>query len=299
MTYDIGSELNAVAAQILFACTGQYRNPPPADRLAALRAWYDRHVQRYFETVRPGEAGDLGRVYARGLAFVVLSLDCMLRATGETRYCTMLDAGISLILRMQRRDRRRGVERVTFAEMGMMPFLDGQAACILALARAAWHGDADGALTRAIHEGILGMELWTGAVERGGGHVEAYDGLAVTSPAEHGEHADAGFWTFKMALVLRALHAARFAGDAGAIGMSQQEAGRIALRLAIARRQVGASMRRHAGADGDVLEALTSGIAGETNSETQPWVALGLVPLMDERIATLGQCGLGRLPATA
>jgi hypothetical protein len=36
-----------------------------------------------------------------------------------------------------------------------------------------------------------------------------------------------------------------------------------------------------------MLEVLTSRMSGETNSETQPWVALGLVPVVDEQIVAL------------
>jgi hypothetical protein len=35
------------------------------------------------------------------------------------------------------------------------------------------------------------------------------------------------------------------------------------------------------------MEVLTSRIAGETNSETQPWVALGLDTTIDDLIVTL------------
>ena len=86
MTYDIGAELNAVAANILFARHGRYAHPPSPERLAAMQEWYDRHLERYFAYARPGDPDDLSRLFTRGIAYVALSLDCMLRATGEARY---------------------------------------------------------------------------------------------------------------------------------------------------------------------------------------------------------------------
>ena len=288
MTYDIGAELNAVAVHILFARTGQYAVPPAPARLEALTAWYERHINRYFEFIQPGSDNDLDRVFTRGIAFVVLSLDCMLRATGEDRYRRMLNTGVALILRMQRREGRgRDTHDVTFGDTwaALAPFLDSHAACVLALARAAWHGDPEGALGRAVHEAILGIRLYTGTVDLGGGHLEAYDGLAVLNPPERGVHADTGFWNFKLGLVLRALHAARHAAEAGVIAMTERERQRLHLRVMVAQDLLAASYRWH----GAMLEVLTSRISGETNSETEPWVALGVVPVVDERIVGLGR----------
>ena len=288
MTYDIGAELNAVAVHILFARTGQYAVPPPPARLDALTAWYERHIDRYFEFIQPGSDHDLDRVFTRGIAFVVLSLDCMLRATGDDRYRRMLDTGVALILRMQRREGRgRDTHDVTFGDIwaGLAPFLDSHAACVLALARAAWHGDPEGALGQAVHEAILGIRLYTGTVDLGGGHLETYDGLAVLNPPERGVHADTGFWNFKLGLVLRALHAAGHAAEAGVIAMTERERQRLDLRIMVARDLLAGSYRWH----GAMLEVLTSRISGETNSETEPWVALGMVPVVDERIVGLGR----------
>ena len=250
-----------------------------------MTGWYDRHLQRYFDFIRPGAPDCLDRVFTRGLAFVVLSLDCMVRATGERRYRENMATGIGMILAMQSGENRgRNVFELTFGDTwaGRTPFLDNHAACILAVARAAWHGDPDGKLGRAAHDGIVGICLYSGTVDLGGGHTEAYDGLAVLN--KNGTHADTGFWNFKVAMVLRALAAVQCAAEAGVIAMSEQERERLLLRRQIARDLVAGSMRWH----GDMLEVLTSRIAGETNSETQPWVALGLVPAIDERIVKLG-----------
>jgi hypothetical protein len=287
MSYDIGAELNAVAVHILFARTHQYTVPLTAQKVDRLIAWYDRHVERYFEGIKPGTPGDRNRIFSRGLAFVVLSLDCMVRATQEPRYRQLLETGVALILRMQRRESRgRDAFETIFCDSagGMSAFLDCHAACLLALARAAWHGDPDGTLSRTVHEGILGIRLYSGTVDLGNGHLEAYDGLGVADSPERGRPVDTGFWTFKIGLVLRALRAIQRAAASRVLSMSDVEAERVALRLKIAQDLVSASIRRH----GDILEVLTSSSSGETNSETQPWVTLGSFPIVDERIVMLG-----------
>lgn len=286
MTYDIGAELNAIATHILFARMDQYAKRPSETRLESLTTWYDRHVQRYFDFIRPGEAGDLDRIFTRGIAFTVLSLDCMLRATADERYRTYLNTAVQLILRMQRRrDYGRDTHDATFGDTwaGLTPFLDNHAACLLALARASRHGDPDGALGRAIQDGILGIRLYSGVVDLGGGHLEAYDGLAVLNPSEFGSHADTGFWNFKLGVVLRALYAAGHAAADGAIVANALDRQRREIRQDVACSMLASCMRK----TGETLEILTSRIAGETNSETQPWVALGLAPVIDQRVVTL------------
>ena len=289
MTYDIGAELNAVAAHILFARAGRYARPPDAARLATLQAWYDRHIQRYFDFIRPGEPDDLARVFTRGIAFVALSLDCMVRATGEARYREQLDLAVSLILRTRKRlPCGRDEHDSTFVDVwaGRVPFLDNHASCVLALARVAWHGDPGGALSQAVREGILGIKLYSGVVDLGGGHTITADSLATVNTGGHA-HADTGFWNFKLGMVLRALRAAEHAAGAGKLDLDADTRRRLAMRRDLCLELLGPSMRWHRGDGDDMLEVLTARIAGETNSETQPWIALGLAPVVDEQIVAL------------
>ena len=285
MTYDIGAELNAVAVHLLFARRGQYAAPPSPARLDALTAWYGRHIERYVAFIRPGSPDEFHRVFTRGLAYAVLSLDCMLRATGLPRFRELLATGIRLIL-ATRRHHAAGLDTyATFGDTwsGNLPFLDNHAACILALARASWHGDPSGELARTIHEAIRGIRLHTGEIDIGGGHKVPYDGLAVLNPPGQRAHSDTGFWNYKLGVTLRALHAALAAADAGIIPANPDQRLQARLRIDVARAQLAASFRAH----GPHLEILTSRLAGETNSETQPWVALGLVPVLDGQIVAL------------
>ena len=169
-----------------------------------------------------------------------------------------------------------------------VPFLDNHASCVLALARASWHGDPEGRLSAAVNEGILGIKLHTAVVDLGNGHTIAADSVAVLNTGPH-PHADTGFWNFKLGVVLRALHAAERAADAGKVQMDALARKRLAIRRDLCVELLEMSMRWHTAPDGQpMMEVLTARIAGETNSETQPWVALGLVPSVDEQIVALG-----------
>lgn len=121
-------------------------------------------------------------------------------------------------------------------------------------------------------------------VDLGDGHLEACDSVAVVNPPGPTAHADTGFWNFKLGVTLRALNAAERASASGAVRLTDEDHTRLSVRRELCVKFLSASMREH----GDLLEVLTSRIAGETNSETQPWVALGLVPIVDERIERLG-----------
>ena len=285
MSYDIGAELNAVAVHILFAQRGRYAVPPDAERLAQLTAWYDRHIERFFDFIRPGTPDELDRVFTRGIAFVVLSLDCMVRATGQPRYRVLLAAGTRLILATQSPPTGDEHPHVTFRDgwARHLPFLDNHAACILALARAAWHGDIDCAINDAIHQAIRGIRFYTGTIDAGNGPKVAYDGLAVTSPTKRHLHVDTGFWNYKLGITLRALHATLAAAEGGVLAMTGEQLTQASLRIEMARHQIAGSCRAH----GEQLEVLTCYRAGETNSETQPWVGLGLVPVLDRQIVSL------------
>ncbi len=289
MTYDIGAELNAVAVHYLFGVTGQYAAQVPSpSRLAELRHWYDRHLERYFGFIRPGDENVGGRIFIRGLAFALLSLDCMLRATGDRRYKARMDQGLALLLglfdRLQVGD---GIWEGAFIDSwtGRMPFLDVHASGLLALARCALHGDPGGRYAQAMAEATRAVRLTTATVTPGPGSSVYCDTLAVRGRVADGEvpQEDTGYWNFKLGVLLRALRSVQRAHAVGAVALHGATIQRIELLVQLATRFIRQSMREHPG----TLEVLTSQRSGETNSETQPWVALGLVPSLDEAIGAI------------
>lgn len=289
MTYDIGAELNAVAAHYLFAASGRYAaGSPSPERLTALRAWYDRHLQRYFQVLRPGEQEEAVQTFVRGLAFAALSLDCMLRATGDGLYRTRMDEAVQVLLRRFVRvpggtDTWEG--HFLDSETSWKPFLDVQAAAILAIARCAHHGDPGGEYGRVLREAVRAIKIATPTWSPGPGLVLTFDTLTVRAHGPDGTVLtdDPGYWMFKLGLLLRALDALRIASEVGAVELDAATVDRIDLLSQLARRFVGKSTRDHGGQ----LEVLTGIRSGEGNSETQPWVALGLDPALDRQIVAI------------
>ncbi|RKK01505.1 hypothetical protein, partial [Teichococcus wenyumeiae] len=142
-----GLALNAVAAQLLFATSGAYQEaeaPPLApERLARLRAWYDRHVLAFFAAMADAVSADAlaaplrpGRVGLRGLSFALLSLEMVTRlpaVSGAPDYHALLRTGLEALLARQDTTDSEG----TFTEAGGEAALDGHAAAMLLLARLA------------------------------------------------------------------------------------------------------------------------------------------------------------------
>ena len=275
VSYDVGAELNAVAVAILFARRGCYTvSPPSPERVEELRAWYDRHLDIYLKMVRIGDPGDVDRVFVRGLSFVILSLDCMARAFADGGYQETLDACVKLLLR--REDPVRGAPGESIFGP---PELDCHTASLLAFARAAHWGDRDRVLSEAIQRGLRAISAIRTDREPSGNVVPPYDTLLVRDDISHSKE-DSGFWNFKLGLSLRAFNAIRRMQELGKLSLDQASLDQLDTLDKAARAALQSSMRPV----GDTIEVLTCHRSTETNSETQPWVALGLTPAIEWEI---------------
>lgn len=148
-TPDLGVVLNAVAAQLVFAETGAHHLPPA--RQARLRAWYNRHLTHWFNTL----AGDPSRLVPGELAFILLSLDTALRASWPEdgpNHATLLDGGLEMLLSRQGEDG-------TFTEAGTAPTLAGHLATMLLLARMALRQKEERRVARALRRALAALEL--------------------------------------------------------------------------------------------------------------------------------------------
>lgn len=269
ISYDHGAELNAVATHLLHAAAGRYRREPPdAARQARLRAWFDRNLATYFRGLETGGVVSAERVFPRGMAFTVMALDAMHRATGDTAYADRLAAALDLLLLRQQ-------EGGAFTDPNGEPsWLDCHAAALLALARVALRDAPDQRVAPAIRRALGALRHGTVPVDVGGETV-AFDTLVVRSTTASGRmHEDGALWTNKLGLLLRALDTVATAAAAGTLALPAPEVRRVTALRARAEALIGDAVRDR-GADG--LEVLTSPFSGETNSETQPWVALGLL----------------------
>jgi tRNA (mo5U34)-methyltransferase len=280
MSYDIGAELNAVATTILFASRGLYSvSRPSGERLHVLKDWYDRHLNLFLAVVRPGEPDEHQRVFVRGLCFVVLSLDCMARSHEDDGYRAKLEICVQLLLRLEV-PVDGAFEESLFATHGPNdpppPELDCQAAALLALARAAYWGDPDRRISDAIRRGLRGIVPTYSYADQGEQGTLSYESIAVRKKTG-GTLRDTGYWNFKLGLTLRAFNAIRQMQELGALSLDPDTLKHLDLMTRISRWAILPSVRR----SDATVEVLTCQKAGETNSETQPWVALGLVPAIE------------------
>jgi len=282
VSYDIGAELNAVAVTLLFAKRGLYQvSPPSVERLQSLKIWYDRHLETYLEIVGPGEGGERQRVFVRGLSFVILSLDCMARAYPDAGYQAKLQTCVQLMLRIEDHV-RGGMEESLFGPPDpdhQVPELDCQVSALLALARAAYWGDQDRQISGAIRRALRAISLSCAYSDPGGQTAFLHDTMLIRN-AVGGTAQDTGFWNFKLGLALRAFNAIRQIQGLGSLFLDQHTLNHLEMLDVFARLALKPSMRWEDG----MLEVLTSQKAGETNSETQPWVALGLAPAIEWEI---------------
>jgi hypothetical protein len=85
-------------------------------------------------------------------------------------------------------------------------------------------------------------------------------------------HSENGFWNFNIGMALRFFGALRGTSDAVLQAIAAKHADRMELLEMVMRRQIEDSIiEREEG-----VEIAVARNGGETNSETQPWVALGL-----------------------
>ena len=246
-TADAGAVLNAAALRVALG------GPDAGD----WREWYDRHLSAFLAAMadtapstgpaplRPARAG------LRALCATLLSLDMLPDPTPEQR--RWQDLGLDALLAAQDSDG-------TFLEPGGGAWLDCHAAAMLALARLAARKPEERiaqGLRRALAALRLGPPLSGGA-----------DGVP-----DHPllRDADDGRWTFKPALLMRALAALPLAAEAVPLDATE-EAARQALFDACFRLLRG----RVRSLDGD-LEVLTGAGTTEGNAATQPAAILALL----------------------
>ncbi|WP_149535402.1 hypothetical protein [Siccirubricoccus phaeus] len=267
-SYDYGAELNAVATYWAHATLGSYRHPVAPARLAMLKSWFDRHLDGFFAFATPaGHAGPA--VFVRGISFVLLALDTMLQASGEARYRLARDAALDMLLQAQKDGANDGL----FVDSGgIVAHLDCHAAAILALARLA-RRDGDPRLPQALRRALHALRLGTVTMQRDGVTLP-FDTITLRSRKPDGDWYEEGaFWTYKAGLLLRALKLVRARRAEGVLAWLPEEWDRLAMLTRLCQERLAMTARPTP----DGIEHLTSPTAGETNSETQPWVLLGLI----------------------
>jgi hypothetical protein len=272
MSYDLGAELNSVAAYLLFSRAGEYEvQPPSLERLAALKTWFDRHLDIYFAHVPLDDPTKYQTIFVRGLTFTVLALDTAHRAYSEEVYSERILKCAKALLAIQFQVSGAEDDAAVF-NSDVHPELDCHTTAMLALVRALRHGADPAAVAIGIGRGLRAIRIATMPDGAPGQGKLLHPTLQMQQRADG--PVDSGYWTFKLGVSLRAFHAIRAAVADGRLHLDEDTLAYLARLEHTARSAITHAMVvQH-----DEIEVLTSANSGETNSETQPWVALGLAP---------------------
>lgn len=277
-SYDTGAELNAIAVTILFSVRGLYGEASLSpQKMSDLKNWFDRHLSAYVESLELGQIGEPSRVFVRGLAFTIMSLDCMARAYPDQQYKGTMFKLCELLLKLE-----QPIDNAHDGSLFGNPELDCQAAALLAICRVSPWRCGDLRYPGAIRRGLRGISLCSAHADPNGQTSFLHTSLKVSDRIDSPQY-DTAFWNFKLGLSLRAFAAIKIGLERGFLTLDQNTRNHLDALDSVARIAITPSIKNH----GESVEILTSHLSTETNSETQPWVALGLFPEIEVKIFAL------------
>jgi hypothetical protein len=272
-SYDYGSKINAFAKCFAVCKSGNVTTDPKIN-LAELRSLFDLYFNYYFEFFVKIHAKQLISIFSRDLSFVILGVVTMYRATNAIDYLRRLARLCDVLLEFEVRFYDIAGSPASGFLMRMnsvrAAFVDCHSAALLALTQAARYLD-DPRFVAAIERGLMGYFVETGALATGG-LVES-DTLSTMMVDRCGiRRTENSFWNFKVGMTLRFFAALRNSPNPALRSIAARHGERLDLFEIVLRRQLEKSITQRE----DSIEIRTAVSAGETNSETQPWVMLGL-----------------------
>jgi hypothetical protein len=274
VSYDYGAEINAFAKCFAVASAEPI---VPASRLdpTELRALFDQYTDYYFEHFVAGHYQGRNTIMSRQLAFVILAVATMYRATGDEAYRDKLRRLCDALLDFEVRFNDVAGQPASGFPYGMgthrSAFVDGHSSSLLALIQAARYLP-DPRLTAAIDRGLAGFCIETTVVMLD--RPVKIDTVATSIGDEHGNrHNENAYWNFNAGLALRLFAALRASADPALQEIAARHRERIELFELVLQWQLRRSITERDGC----VEIRTAVYSSETNSETQPWVMLGLL----------------------
>lgn len=275
ISYDYGAEIYAIAC-CLSTLKGA-ESPVSPDQAAALQARLEEVFQRLARAYRgyiiEAAHTDLGALFSRSLAYVALAHAEMLKqGDPDGRHARNLRESCDWIIAFERINPGIDGEPQTAFLMGAasdtLPYVDCHAACLLALVRASEQLDFIDWMA-AIDRGLAAFCLETQMVE-----TRKVDSVCVDYLDKYGVRwRTETLWNFKAGICLQLFAALRNSGYPALRAIWAKHRARLEIFEGVLRARLEGSIRRHE----DGLEILTSQYSSETNSETQPWAALGLI----------------------
>jgi len=269
ISYDIGAELNGVAAAYLADKTRLAADPKatPVAYEPETRAWFDAIIEGYAGTFLSPIGSTYPYAFSRGTAFVLLAADTMFVATRDTRYLDIVRKLADVLLAFQS---HHGSHTGAFGCFGSNDsHLDCHAATIVALARAAV-ALRETRYADAAHRGFKAYRVNTDADI---GH----DVFVRTR--ENGGDRDSYYWVYKAGMLLRSLESLEVLSERQLLKLTPAD---WEFMRALQTRTL-KYIARTVHARGTLEEIFTCHRCAETNSETQAWALLGLYRVEHER----------------
>jgi hypothetical protein len=274
ISYDYGAEINAlakcyavsVAEQIAL---GSYTSAEE------LRGFIDKYLGYYLELFVVGHYEGKNTILSRQLAFVILAAVTMYRVTTDEAYLAAIKKLCDVLLDFEVRFDDIAGQPASGFPYGMAShrsaFVDGHSASLLALTQAI-RCINDPRFAQAIDRGLASYCIETASVNIG--RPVKIDVLATSIGLANGHrHTENAYWNFNVGLALRFFAALRNSPNADLQAIAARHRDRIELFEMVLRWQLQRSITER----DDSIEIRTSMHAAETNSETQPWVMLGLL----------------------
>jgi len=272
-SYDYGATINAFAKCFAVTMAG-YVSPQPQNLPEEARSLFVSYLRAYLELFIEDWRREPLTLASRDLAFVILGVVTMYRALGAEEYLRALRVLCDTLLEFELQFDLVGERASGFPLCPAKPpraSIDGHSAALLALTQAVPLLD-DTRLAAAIDRGLAGYCLETTAVELGEPRrIDTVSAMIIDGDGQRRTHNS--YWNFTAGLTLRFFRALRQSRDPKLQAIAARHAYRLELFEMVLRRQLAKSVTRH----GDMIEIRCSLDSAETNSETQPWVMLGLL----------------------
>jgi hypothetical protein len=271
-SYDYGSKINAFAKCFAVCNAGQaITDEECCDDLRSLVDTYLNYYHDLFINIHEKQRNS---IFSRDLSFVILGVVTMYQATNETDYLRRLARLCDVLLEFEVRSYGIGGDPSSGFLMRMtsprVAYVDCHSAALLALTQAARYLD-DPRLAGAIERGLASYGVEACAVVAGG--PDEIDTVSTSMVDRLGTcRTENAFWNFKAGMTLRFFAALRKSSHPSLRSIVARHGERIDLFETVLRRQLERSITQRE----DSIEVRTAVSAGETNSETQPWVMLGL-----------------------
>ena len=271
-SYDYGSKINAFAKCFAVCKAGGVITDAPG--LDELRSLFDLYFNYYCELFVDIHEIQRNSIFSRDLAFVILGVVTMYRATNAADYLRRLARLCDVLLEFEVRSHDIGGNPASGFLMRMtsprVAYVDCHSAALLALTQATRYLD-DPRLVAAVERGLASYCVESCIIAAGNPYeIETVSTSIVDRLGTR--RTENAFWNFKAGMTLRFFAALRRSSHPSLRSIVARYGKRMDLFEAVLRDQLERSIT-HAGGG---IEIRTAVSAAETNSETQPWVMLGL-----------------------